>query len=89
MVQFPAKYTFLVLVAVLLIIGGSGVWVWNQQDVRACHEKYDNDPDVAVDCEDQLTGILHYGSMFSVAIGVITIAVSRYARLKAYVSTRT
>ena len=53
----------------LFVLGGAGLGLWNQQQVSACHERYDDDPTVAVTCEDPFTDVVTALSALGIAVG--------------------
>jgi hypothetical protein len=54
----------------LLLVGGVAVGVWNHQQIRSCHEQYDDDdPNVFVECEDAFTLIVYALSLSGVVTG--------------------
>ena len=53
----------------LLLVGGVAVGVWNHQQIRSCHEQYDDDPNVFVECEDAFTLIVYALSLSCVVTG--------------------
>lgn len=61
----------LVVLFLLLVVGGASAGVWNQQQIRACHETYDDDPTIAVECEDSFTDVVTFLSLLGIASGVI------------------
>ncbi|KAB1191139.1 MULTISPECIES: hypothetical protein [Haloferax] len=54
-----------------LVVVGAGIGVWNYQDVRACHDMYDDDPSVIVECEDSFTDVVRGVSVLSVTVGCV------------------
>ncbi len=59
-----------IVLSLLLLGGGLIVGAGNQQNIQTCHDTYDDDPSQVVECEDSFTDVVHYGSLFSVSIGV-------------------
>lgn len=47
-----------VSVALVVIVGGFGVALWEHGNARACQQQYGDDPSVAVDCQDALYLVL-------------------------------
>ncbi|QLG26572.1 hypothetical protein HUG10_03035 [Halorarum halophilum] len=64
----------LVVFFIGLLVTGATIGIRNEQEVRACHDEYDDDPSVIVMCEDALTDIRRGVAMFSVILGFVGVA---------------
>lgn len=74
------RFHLVVALSLVFVLVGSGVGVWNYQDVRACHELYDDDPTIVAECEDSLTTAVRGLSILSVVVGSGGLALVLYRR---------
>lgn len=70
----------LVVFFIGLLVTGASIGLRNEQQVRACHDEYDDDPSVFVMCEDALTDIRQGVAIFCVVLGFIGVAWSVQSR---------
>lgn len=63
-----------------LILVGGGIGLWNQQQVQECHAEYDDDPSIAVDCEDAFSSGVNVLSALCIGGGIIGLISVLYRR---------
>ncbi|WP_416841603.1 hypothetical protein [Haloferax sp. DFSO52] len=71
-----------VVLSVLGLLAGLGIGIWVHQDIQACHDQYDGDPTIVVECEDSLTDLVRGVSILSVVgggIGLVSVLYRYYS----------
>ncbi|KAB1184999.1 MULTISPECIES: hypothetical protein [Haloferax] len=68
----------LVTLYLLFVLLGAGVGIWNYQAVQSCHELYDEDQTVVVECEDSFTDIVRALSILGIGTGGVGLALVLY-----------
>lgn len=80
MARKTLRRTALVGLFLFLVIVGAGVGVWNQQQIQACHQMYDDDPTIIVECEDSFTDIMNGLSLLGLVLGGVGLVSMRFRR---------
>lgn len=62
--------TKVILLLGLILVGG-GIGLWNQQQVQECHAEYDDDPSIAVECEDAFSSGINALSALCIGGGIV------------------